>query len=212
MRHLAEGCRWLAPALFACALLAACASPPAPSPPPVAPVDTVILLPEIDGRNTAVTMSQGDKRTVLEQPYAGARTGSTGPLPFTSSASEVQAKFGAALAARPPRPASFVLYFIEGRDTLTDESKAVVEKVFAEIASRPSPDIGVVGHTDSVGAQAANDTLSLQRAEAIRRELISRGIPAENVQASGRGERELLVPTADNVAEARNRRVEIIVR
>ena len=208
MRRLAERGRW--PALAAAALLTACAS--APPPPPPAPIDTVILLPEKDGRNTAVTMAQGDKRTVLDQPYAGARTGSAGPLPFTSGAAEIQAKFGAALAAQPPRPASFVLYFIEGRDTLTDESKAVVEKVFAEIAGRPSPDVAVIGHTDSVGAQAANDTLSLQRAEAIRRELIGRGIPAENVQASGRGERELLVPTADNVAEARNRRVEIIVR
>jgi len=208
MRRLAERGRW--PALAAAALLTACAS--APPPPPPAPADTIILLPEKNGRNTAVTISQGEKRAVLEQPYAGARTGSAGPLPFTSSAAEVQAKFGAALAAQPPRPASFVLYFIEGRDTLTDESKAVVEKVFAEIAGRPSPDVAVIGHTDSVGAQAANDTLSLQRAEAVRGELIGRGIPAENVQASGRGERELLVPTADNVAEARNRRVEIIVR
>ncbi len=211
MRRAADMALWLAPALVAGALLAACASPPPPPAAP-APVDTVILLPEKDGRNTAVTMAQGDKRAVLEQPYAGARTGSAGPLPFTSSAAEVQAKFGAALAAQPPRPASFVLYFIEGKDTLTDESRAVVEKVFTEIAGRPAPDVAVIGHTDTVGAQAANDTLSLQRAESIRRELIRRGIAAENVQASGRGEREPLVPTADNVAEARNRRVEIIVR
>lgn len=192
------------------ALLSACAAPPPAATP--APVDSVILLPEKDGRSTAVTLRQGGAQVVLDQPYAGARTGPAGPQPFASSAAEVQARFGAALAAQPPRPASFVLYFVEGRDTLTDESKAVVEKVFAEIAARPAPDVAVIGHTDSVGAQAANDSLSLQRAESIRRELIRRGIPAENVQASGRGERELLVPTADNVAEARNRRVEIIVR
>jgi len=192
------------------ALLSACAAPPPAAPP--APVDSVILLPEKDGRSTAVTLTQAGGQVVLDRPYAGARTGAAGPQPFASSEAEVQARFGAALAAQPPRPASFVLYFMEGRDTLTDESRAVVEKVFAEIAARPAPDVAVIGHTDSVGAQAANDSLSLQRAESIRRELIRRGIPAENVQASGRGERELLVSTADNVAEARNRRVEIIVR
>lgn len=42
--------------------------------------------------------------------------------------------------------------------------------------------------------------------------LVSRGIDDENIQASGRGERAPLVTTADEVAEPRNRRVEILVR
>jgi outer membrane protein OmpA-like peptidoglycan-associated protein len=198
------------PAILAAMFVTSCAAPP--QAPPAAPVDAVILLPEKDGRNTAVTLTQGERRAVLDTPYSGARTGPGGPQAFASSAPEVQAKFAAALAAQPPRPASFILYFVEGRDVLTDESKAVVEKVFMEIAARPAPDVVVIGHTDSVGAQAANDSLSLQRAETIRRELILRGINAENVLAGGRGERELLVPTADNINEPRNRRVEIIVR
>jgi outer membrane protein OmpA-like peptidoglycan-associated protein len=42
--------------------------------------------------------------------------------------------------------------------------------------------------------------------------LIELGIPPERIQARGRGERELLVPTEDEVSEPRNRRVEINVR
>jgi outer membrane protein OmpA-like peptidoglycan-associated protein len=42
--------------------------------------------------------------------------------------------------------------------------------------------------------------------------LIARGIASESIVAIGRGKRELLVPTADGVAEPRNRRVEILVR
>jgi outer membrane protein OmpA-like peptidoglycan-associated protein len=38
------------------------------------------------------------------------------------------------------------------------------------------------------------------------------GIPADRITAAGRGKRELLVPTEDNISEARNRRVEINVR
>ncbi len=84
--------------------------------------------------------------------------------------------------------------------------------VFAEIAKRPVPDVLVVGHTDTVGTNQVNDPLSQQRAEVIRAGLIRSGIAPENITAVGRGKRELLVPTADGVAEPRNRRVEIVVR
>ena len=53
---------------------------------------------------------------------------------------------------------------------------------------------------------------SLQRAERARAELVQRGLPEDNITVTGRGKRELLVPTADGVAEPENRRVEINVR
>ena len=46
----------------------------------------------------------------------------------------------------------------------------------------------------------------------LRESLISLGIPAERTQPAGRGKREPLVPTVENVSEPRNRRVEISVR
>jgi len=46
----------------------------------------------------------------------------------------------------------------------------------------------------------------------MRDSLVALGIPAGRIQAAGRGKREPLVPTDDNVAEPRNRRVEINVR
>ena len=61
-------------------------------------------------------------------------------------------------------------------------------------------------------AMPFNDALARQRAETVRAALIARGARAENIVAIGRGKRELLVPTADGVAEPRNRRVEIVVR
>jgi len=70
----------------------------------------------------------------------------------------------------------------------------------------------VIGHTDRVGNDQFNDKLSLQRAERVRGELVKLGISGSRIQVAGRGERELLVLTPDDVAEARNRRVEINVR
>ena len=84
--------------------------------------------------------------------------------------------------------------------------------VFGELKKRPSPEITVIGHTDRLGPDQANDTLSLQRAQRVKELLIQRGVAAERISVAGRGEREPLVPTADEVAEPRNRRVEINVR
>ncbi|MFA7278836.1 MAG: OmpA family protein [Sterolibacterium sp.] len=128
------------------------------------------------------------------------------------SADQMRSRMTKALAAQPLPPKRFTLYFIEGSDTLTAESKAVVASIFDEIKQRPDPDLIVVGHTDRVGSVADNDQLSIKRAGTVRQQLIKLGIDAENIQASGRGERAPLVPTADEVAEPRNRRVDILVR
>jgi outer membrane protein OmpA-like peptidoglycan-associated protein len=184
------------------ALLGACATPQG----------TVVLLPDKDGKDTAVVVNQGGKELLLDKPYAAANLTSGGPQPATSSAGQVQAQFGSALAARPLPPAQFTLYFVEGKDEFTDESKRAFDNVFGEIAKRPVPDVLVIGHTDKVGTDVFNDALSVQRAEVVRRALVARGIAAENIVVVGRGKREPIVPTADGVAEARNRRVEILVR
>ena len=175
--------------------------------------ETVVLLPEKDGRDTAVTVQRENKdKVVLDKPYAAVKQSQFGQETYTSNADEVAKKFGATLAAQPARAASFTLYFIEGKDEFTDESKRIVDGLFAEIARRPVPDVIVIGHTDTVGSDTSNDALALKRAEIVRTELIRRGIAAENIQAIGRGKRELAIPTADNVAEPRNRRVVILVR
>jgi len=173
---------------------------------------TVVLLPEKDGKDAAVTVRQGDKEVVLDKPYAAARQTTAGPRPYASSAQEVQASYGPLLDALPSRPKSFTLNFVEGGDQLTEASKQILADVVADIRSHKVPDIVVIGHTDSLGSNATNDALALRRAEAVRAMLIAQGLQPASIVAVGRGKRELLVPTADNVAEPRNRRVEILVR
>jgi outer membrane protein OmpA-like peptidoglycan-associated protein len=74
------------------------------------------------------------------------------------------------------------------------------------------PDIAVIGHTDTVGDLLTNDALSAQRATTVKGFLIAIGVAAERIDVAGRGEREPIIPTADNVDEPLNRRVEINVR
>ena len=201
---MTDSLRWLrAVAAIAglCVVLGGCASS-----------GTVVLLPEKDGRQTAVSVKQGDKEVILDQPYAAAKTTQLGPRAYAASPQDVDAQFGPALAARPARAVSFTLYFVEGKDEFTDQSKQVVSGILTEIAKRPVPDILVVGHTDTVGSDQANDVLGQQRAEIVRVALIGLGISADDIRALSRGKRSLAVQTPNGVAEPLNRRVEIIVR
>ena len=182
-------------------LLAACATKPN---------ETIVILPPPDGHVGGVVVQRGGERQVLDKPYAAIRSGESQVT--QASAAEVNQDFGATLQSLPPRPATFLLYFVLGTDELTEASKAELVKVRAALRERPVPDVLVVGHTDTMGEMLRNDRLSAQRAERVKGYLVEIGIPANRIGTAGRGERELLVPTADNVDEPRNRRVEIIVR
>jgi outer membrane protein OmpA-like peptidoglycan-associated protein len=174
----------------------------------------VVVLPESDGHVGAVVVHDADGERVLDQPYAAAGSGAgSGALkPVEVAPQEVDEIFGTALAARPVAPKHFTLYFISDSDRLTEQSRAAFEEVFAEVARRPAAEVVVTGHTDRAAESSYNDTLSLKRAQAVRKLLVARGLPEQSVTAAGRGEREPLVASADGTREAKNRRVEITVR
>jgi len=193
-------------ALLGLLLAAGCAKP--------ARDDLYVLMPGPTGQASgAVTVESGGKQAVLDQPYAAARVKEPGRVePGTVTEQEVKQSFGDALAAQPMRPASFTIYFQENRDDLTPESRQVLGRVVDTIARYPAPEIVVIGHTDRVGTVQRNDALSLRRAERVKEELVKAGIAADRIRVEGRGEREPLVPTPDEVSEPLNRRVEVNLR
>src|ERR1700704_2374084 len=175
--------------------------------------DLIVLLPDKEGKVGTVVVQSQKGKAVLNTAYAAARTTSEGGVRRgTASQSKVKDVFGSALAAQPPHPISFILYFEIGNDEFTEQSKQEVKRLLAEMARRETPDITVIGHTDLVGPDPSNDALSLQRAERVKSILAGMGIPAERILTAGRGRRGPLIPTAEGVSEPRNRRVEINVR
>jgi len=102
--------------------------------------------------------------------------------------------------------------FVLGTDEFTPASKTAFEEARREIASWSGAEVVVIGHTDRMGSDDFNDALSRKRAEIVAARLIASGVPAGRVSVAARGEREPLIPTADEVPEPRNRRVEIKVR
>ena len=172
---------------------------------------TVVLLPESEGRPAALQVAQGDRSVVLDRPYAAAELGSSGPRAATLTRDEVDALFGTALAAQPPRPATFTIPFDEG-DALGAQAQRLIDEAIAALSRYPAAEVVIVGHTDLVGTDAFNDELARKRAESVRQALIARGVAADRIVAYGRGKREPVVSTADGVAEPRNRRAEITLR
>jgi outer membrane protein OmpA-like peptidoglycan-associated protein len=180
------------------------------------PGDTVIvLLPDPgDGTVGRATVSNSAGATEL----VGAREFTTvspnrAPTAVTAiSEADVQRIFGGALSALPPASQQFVLFFRFESDELTDESRAMVPQILAAVRGRPFPEVAVVGHTDTTGTAAGNIELGLRRANAIRTILIAAGIDDALIEVTSHGEADLLVKTADEVLEPRNRRVEITVR
>src|SRR5881394_832615 len=146
------------------------------------PNETVVVLPAPDGHVGGVVVHRGANQQVLDRPYAGIRSGESQVTQV--SAAEVREGFADTLASLPPRPATFLLYFVLGTDELTDESKAELTKVLEVLRERPVPDVLVVGHTDTVGEALANDRLSAQRAERVKGYLVDIGIAANRIRTS----------------------------
>jgi len=171
-----------------------------------------VVLPNADGSSGAVTIETPQKSVLLDKPYAAGEVRSGVAAPVQVDQAQVQQIFGNALAAQPVLPSHFVLYFEKDSDVLTPASKRQYESVFDDIKRRPVYEVEVIGHTDTMGTQAHNQQLSMSRAEMIRDRLVHDGINPKSISVAGRGSLDQAVKTADQVAEPRNRRVEITVR
>ncbi|SLM28340.1 OmpA/MotB domain protein [Desulfamplus magnetovallimortis] len=176
---------------------------------------TVVLLPEPDGSVGEITVSTQANKEILNKSYESARVEKAGKSVEKGGVlnlDEVQEKFGVALAAQPLPPVVFILYFQSGGTELTDESKALIPDIMESINNRQSTDISVVGHTDRVGTTEKNWQLSMERAGFVVEMLISRGVKESIIEQSSHGESNPIIETEDEVAEPRNRRVEVMVR
>ncbi|MDO9030564.1 MAG: OmpA family protein [Hydrogenophaga sp.] len=178
-----------------------------------APTTRVTLLPQASGKASAVEVSTSKGSQRIDQPYQVAEVGRSGDLSLaTTTAEAVRERHPQLLALQPPTAERFTLEFDPGTSALTPESLTRLEAVIRNAQSRSGGEIIVTGHTDRQGPLEANDALSLERAQAVRALLVERGFNAERIEAVGRGEREPLVPTDDEVVEPRNRRADIEVR
>ena len=104
-------------------------------------------------------------------------------------------------------------------DVSFDVGRAAIKPNFAPILNQFATSLNqntvstvtIIGHTDNTGSDSVNNPLSIDRAEAARDYLVSRGVARQRIATDGRGSRE---PVADNNSQQgrdKNRRVEIYV-
>lgn len=176
---------------------------------------SLVLLPDEEGHTGAVAVLESKGRptgALIAEANSRTKLGAATPVARPLGRKGLKVGEAALVGALPPPAKSFILYFEQGTTTLTPQSKTVLGLIRQELAGRSGPELEVTGHTDTVGSEADNDRLSMSRAEEVVGWLASQGFDRSIMSAVGRGERQLMQPTMDNVDSAANRRVEVVVR
>ena len=122
----------------------------------------------------------------------------------------------------PPAPAPKPVIIEKGRQTLNvefDFDKSTIKKGYYQDIDdlaqvmKDYPDLSVVieGHTDSVGTAAYNKKLSQERADAVKKYMVEKGIDANRLKAQGFGEDKPIAGNETEEGRQKNRRVEAAV-
>jgi OOP family OmpA-OmpF porin len=107
--------------------------------------------------------------------------------------------------------AVYGIYFDTGKSVVKAESAAALSEISKLLKADPALRVHVVGHTDNVGGLDANMALSLDRANAVVRELVAKhGVAAARLKASGVGPLAPVSSNSSNDGKAKNRRVELV--
>ncbi len=102
--------------------------------------------------------------------------------------------------------------FDTGSATIKPSMRSVLDPFAASVQNDPTSLITIVGHTDSTGSNAVNQTLSVQRANSVRDYLVDHGVSAGRIATAGRGENQPIADNSTDAGRAKNRRVEILLR
>jgi OmpA-OmpF porin, OOP family len=154
------------------------------------------------------------------KPVGTVSTTTRGIMPLSSGSSSSSSAAAPSAAAPVATPAvaqapstNLNIVFGSGSANLTPQAVHALDQLGKALSS---PELAaysfkIVGHTDTTGAAAANETLSQQRAAAVQAYLETKfGISASRLTSTGVGEADLLVQTPPGTPELRNRRVQII--
>jgi OmpA-OmpF porin, OOP family len=102
-------------------------------------------------------------------------------------------------------------FFDFDKAVLKPDGKAKLDDLTSKLKGMNLEVVIAVGHTDSVGADAYNQKLSVRRAEAVKAYLVSKGVEANRVYTEGKGEKQPVADNKTSAGRAKNRRVEIEV-
>jgi outer membrane protein OmpA-like peptidoglycan-associated protein len=119
---------------------------------------------------------------------------------------------GTRIEPSAPPTVRLPIFFESNSTQLRPDGQALLDKVGAAMAADELADFrfSVEGHTDAIGPDGYNSSLSERRAEAVKAYLVARGVPESRLGTIGHGESQPVAPNGDEDGRQRNRRVELI--
>jgi OOP family OmpA-OmpF porin len=137
------------------------------------------------------------------------------PAPVAAPAPKAAPAPAPAPAPQPPAATKVTYaadaFFDFDKSVVKPEGKAKLDDLVGKIKGVNLEVIIAVGHTDSVGADAYNQKLSVARSEAVKAYLVSKGVEKNRVYTEGKGEKQPVADNKTSEGRAKNRRVEIEV-
>lgn len=103
------------------------------------------------------------------------------------------------------------LLFEFGKADLKESNKLDIQKLAETLKQYPETDLLIVGHTDNVGSDAFNQTLSEKRAASVSNHLASLGVGSNRLKIEGKGKNQPAVSNDTESGRIQNRRVEIAI-
>ena len=101
------------------------------------------------------------------------------------------------------------MFFATNKTRILAISEESLQDLYMYLERNPQIRIKIVGHTDNIGKDAANQKLSEGRANEVKKDLIERGIAPERLESEGRGESQPIDTNDTEEGRQNNRRVEI---
>ncbi len=119
---------------------------------------------------------------------------------------------GTRIQAAAPPTVRLPVYFESNSAKLTPEAEALLGKVSVALESNElgAFQFAIEGHTDDVGGDGYNQSLSERRASAVKAYLLAQGVPEGRLRSRGLGEAKPVAPNQDEGGRQRNRRVELV--
>lgn len=102
------------------------------------------------------------------------------------------------------------IHFDVDKATIQPDTLSLLDDIEATLNQFPDWRLRIVGHTDATGDAVYNETLSLERANAIKAALVGRGIDATRLDTAGAGESQPVASNDTAEGQALNRRVELV--
>ena len=176
---------------------------------------TVVLIPDAGGKVGQVALTTKAGSTLLTKANESAEATKAEQAPTQAvqlSDNKIRDMFAKTLTNEPMPPEHFRFYFSMDSADLLAEANTELAKAKAASEARKSCDMSVIGHSDRVGDNSTNKGISMQRAKTVAKALTDEGVASQCMDIRYYGENDPAIPTADNVDEPRNRRVEVEIR